>query len=65
MFKCKECSQTFKSQSVLEEHLQKEHTQSKEADASSCCPICNEQFTTLVKLREHFHDIHVEKEKRF
>ena len=63
MFKCKECSKTFKSHSVLEEHLQKEPTQIKEADEYSSCPIWNEEFTTLVKLHEHFHEIHVEKEK--
>ena len=43
--------------SELNNHLNENH------EHLSTCPLCKKKFKKMAKLREHFHDIHVDKEK--
>ena len=52
-----ESDKTFISSSELTNHLDKNN------EHLSICPICKKKFKMMAKLREHFHDIHVDKEK--
>jgi hypothetical protein len=45
------------SSSELKSHLNENH------EHLNICPICKKRFKMMAKLREHFHDIHIDKEK--
>ena len=58
MFKYKENGQISKSNSTFEEHLKKDHVQSKQpytkSDEDKSCPICGKCFMTREIMLEHF-----------
>ena len=58
MFKCKECGQNSESKNASEEHLKKDHVQSKptftKSDEDKICPICGKGFMAKEIMLEHF-----------
>ncbi len=50
-FKCESCDMSFQSQSVLEEHQNREHKVHE-------CLRCNEKFPTFQQLMKHHRSIH-------
>ena len=52
-----ELDKTSISSSELKSHVNENH------EHLNMCPICNKKFKMMAKLREHFHDLHVDKEK--
>ena len=52
-----ELDKTSISSSELKSHVNENH------EHLNMCPICNKKFKMMAKLREHFHDIHIDKEK--
>ena len=63
MFNCKECWKTLKSQCVLEEHLNKDHVQSKSTYSQfyedDFCPICSKGFMSKQNMLDHFKERHM------
>ena len=52
-----ELDKTSISSSELKSNLNENH------EHLNICPICKTNFKMMAKLREHFHDIHIDKEK--
>ena len=53
----KELYKTSKSSSELKNHLNENHAH------LNICPTCKKKIKIMAKLREHFHDIYIDKEK--
>ena len=54
-----ELDKTSISSSELKSHKNENH------ELLNICPICKKKFKMMAKLSEHFHDIHIEKEKDY
>ena len=54
-----ELYKTSISSSKLKSHINKHH------EILNICPICKKKIKMMAKLREHFHDIHIDKEKDY